>query len=382
MLEPCRQVRRQQADPRRQRLRPVVVIERGQLAPERVAAGQLDHPRLEHQPEKEPPQQPAANRGRRRFILRARPPPPGGPQRRQQTRFQQQRVPLVAHEPLAGDREREIESPAAEQRRPGRDPQAGQNRQRHPRQALTDKHRIARADPRQRRDGAPRPRPQHSACPLEILADGQHAIGSDQSAHLNQQGGERDEKDERHAAQDHPARQPPAPGDRAPALKAARQPVHQRAVPGDPGVEPLTGGPHAGHATINGVGPAQAADGIGAQDRFGAAGGPADQRRVVAGAGGGRVGRCGAGFRLDQMDGLGQPAARLRGVCVNRLAALRHLLERPVNDPLAGPVPDQLDRVTAETALAVINHDGAARRLGGGVVGQRPVPDGGVSRSV
>ncbi len=101
-----RPVRRVPGEPRRQRLRPEVEVERAPLRPGRVVAGELHQPAHQHQLEEDEPRDHQA--ARVRPIVRG--PQPGDEHDRDQ-RLEEQRVPLVAEERIADGDQREVTDP-------------------------------------------------------------------------------------------------------------------------------------------------------------------------------------------------------------------------------------------------------------------------------
>src|SRR5438128_3080858 len=116
MLEPLRVLISPPADYRRQWLRPVVIIERGQLPPAIVAARQLHHAGHDHELKEQQLEQ-ENRRSRNRDVAAAiRPELPRREKDRQETRFEQQAVPVETEERLSRNRERQIKRKKHDQR--------------------------------------------------------------------------------------------------------------------------------------------------------------------------------------------------------------------------------------------------------------------------
>src|SRR5690349_6855245 len=100
---PCR--------PRRKRLGPEVIVERGQMAPRRITARELRGPRQYHESEQLPPYEPASERERRALGREARYDLRGREQEREQPGLEEERIPLEPQECLSRHREREVADP-------------------------------------------------------------------------------------------------------------------------------------------------------------------------------------------------------------------------------------------------------------------------------
>src|SRR2546423_5522331 len=109
-LEPFRMLVRPPADHGRERLRPIVVVERGQIPPRFVVTGQLHDAGHEQQFEKKQLEQKQSDTRKWRGIVCVHPPAPGREEEREKTGFKQEDVPLETEERLAGDRERQIKN--------------------------------------------------------------------------------------------------------------------------------------------------------------------------------------------------------------------------------------------------------------------------------
>ena len=80
-----------------------MVVQGGEVAPRRIPAVELHDPRLEREPEQQPPQE-QQREGRQRA--------PRGGEDREKPGLEQQHVPLEGHERPADRREREVQRPA------------------------------------------------------------------------------------------------------------------------------------------------------------------------------------------------------------------------------------------------------------------------------
>src|SRR5262249_1265281 len=143
--------------PRRKRLGPVVVSQRRQAPPVRVAAQKLDQPRGEHQPEEEPQKKRPGDPGPGEERPEARRLPRREPDR-QEPRLEKEQVPLELQELLADDRERQVEKPADEERRRRNETREDQGARERPPRAEKMEKPVARVEPRERREERP-PRP-------------------------------------------------------------------------------------------------------------------------------------------------------------------------------------------------------------------------------
>src|SRR2546423_2044636 len=106
-----RELVRVPADPRGQRLRFVVIVERSEISPRQITAQQLYCARFEHQTEQQPPQQPQHEARRLSDASQSRKNLQWGEENRQKPNLEQQRVPLKREEILADRRERQINEP-------------------------------------------------------------------------------------------------------------------------------------------------------------------------------------------------------------------------------------------------------------------------------
>src|SRR4051812_17365958 len=89
----------------RQRLGPVVKIERGQVPPRVVTAGELHHARHEHQFKEKEFEEKQTDPRDRRVSTRSHSPAPRREENREEPRLQQKNVPLETEERLSRDRE-------------------------------------------------------------------------------------------------------------------------------------------------------------------------------------------------------------------------------------------------------------------------------------
>src|SRR5260370_7042893 len=110
MFEPFRALIGPPAEHRWQRLRPVMVIERRQVPPAIITAGELHHAGHQHQFKKEQLEQ--KQRGARdwRFLSALLPKLPWREEDRQETGLEQQDVPLKTKEGLSGNGQPEIKN--------------------------------------------------------------------------------------------------------------------------------------------------------------------------------------------------------------------------------------------------------------------------------
>src|SRR6266404_6396062 len=121
MLEPLWMLIGPPSDDCRQRLRPVVIIERGQIPPASVAAGQLHHAGHHHQFEKKELEQKKGGSGNRRLASAFRPKVPRREKDRQETGFEKENVPLKTEKSLASNGERKIKNEQRDERNDRRD---------------------------------------------------------------------------------------------------------------------------------------------------------------------------------------------------------------------------------------------------------------------
>ncbi len=174
--------------PRRQALRLVVVGERGERVPSRVArvvVDELHHARREHQAEEQPADEPHPEpRGLRR-RREARPERPRRHEHREQARFEQQRVPLEAQEHAACAHERQIESPEREQAGAGCHARHHGEPEHGPGIAETQQGRVARVEPRERRQEPEALGTEALRYASEKLADRQDTMTAEETEQLH-----------------------------------------------------------------------------------------------------------------------------------------------------------------------------------------------------
>src|SRR5207244_2687936 len=158
MLEPFRTFVCPPSEHRGQRLRPIVIIQRRQVPPAVVAAGQLHHARHQHQFKKEKLEQKERWSGHRSSRVGwpqqphqlPWPKPPRREKNRQEASLQQQDVPLKAEKSLSGDRERKIEDKKDNQRKRWRDSQNQKQRKNNAATAKKMEKAITRIEPAKR----------------------------------------------------------------------------------------------------------------------------------------------------------------------------------------------------------------------------------------
>ena len=182
------------ARPEGQRLRLVVVVQRGQVPPGGVAARELRHARAPHQAEEQPAEEPHGE-ARRLAQPRAASRPERvrrREQQRQEAGLEHQPVPLVAEEELPRATEREIQREAAEGGEPGQHADGEQHARRRPAPGEPQQRGVAAAlAPAERRhvgEADVGPRGQR----LEPGLIRQDAPLADQPAQLNRQRDERE----------------------------------------------------------------------------------------------------------------------------------------------------------------------------------------------
>ena len=197
-LAPGRQQVHVPGRPRRQWLGPEVVVQGGEVAPRRIPAVELHDPRLEREPEQQPPQE-QQREGRQRA--------PRGGEDREKPGLEQQHVPLEGHERPADRREREVERPTEDEVDGRPDVEQDQHSGDDSRETAHDERRAVGAEPEQRRH---QPEALHAmvlAHRLEELLSRQDAVRTDQPLDLDPERSERDEIDEGEGAQEHPLRE-------------------------------------------------------------------------------------------------------------------------------------------------------------------------------
>ena len=234
-----RQVVRVVAQPVRQRLRPVVVLEGRQVPPCRVMARELDGPRQEHQPEEQPAQEEA--RDGRGWTL----PPPErshAPRRidhPQETRLEQEHIPLEVEERVADADERQVDRPEQECDYSWRHPQHQEHRERQARAAGRVQRPVARVQPEERRKLAPIARPDDLARTPEVLRDRRDAAAPEESAELAPERHEGDRVHQAQQRQEHAAREPPGRWRDVASDGPGQDPRGERAMAGDDAVDAL-----------------------------------------------------------------------------------------------------------------------------------------------
>ena len=149
LVDPDRQVVHIPGRPQRQRLRLIVVCERGEIGPRRVAAGELGDAGQKHQTKEQPPDQPAGHRRRRRLGGEAGSPPGRCVETGQQSRLEQQRVPLEGEKRLSSNGQGQIADPQHPEDHPGADTGDEQARQHDAGGAEGCEREVARREPQQ-----------------------------------------------------------------------------------------------------------------------------------------------------------------------------------------------------------------------------------------
>src|SRR5206468_240936 len=104
-----------------------------------------------------------------------------GQEEREEAGLEQESVPLEPEEVPPHRREREVERPAAEERRRGRDADQHQQRECHPRSAQRVERAIAGVEPRERGEVPVADRAVVSGYGLEVIARGQDAVATHQA---------------------------------------------------------------------------------------------------------------------------------------------------------------------------------------------------------
>ena len=169
----------------------------------------LDGARRDHQPEQEPQEQPDRAPHRRRRVAQPVQPTGGRHEQGEETRFEEQRVPLVAEEVLADGHQRQIRDPGErgrdQRRHAGRQQDAGDNAH----DADRGQERIARRDPEERgNDVESRQAEAVGAGPLarclHEVARRQDAIAAEQSIQLHHHRRERAHVDHAEQAAENP----------------------------------------------------------------------------------------------------------------------------------------------------------------------------------
>jgi hypothetical protein len=115
LVEPRRQLMRVPRGRRRNRLRLVVVQQRSQRSPRRIAARELHQSRSEHQAKEQPQHQPARDARWRDASAKPIAPRERREEDREEPCLEEQRVPLVRQELAADDHQRQIVEPEERQ---------------------------------------------------------------------------------------------------------------------------------------------------------------------------------------------------------------------------------------------------------------------------
>ena len=207
LAHPRRELLRVPRRPRRQRLRPEVVVERREVTPPRVAARELRDPGEEHQLEEEQPHEPTQRPRRHPLLLEARQPLRGRVQQREQARLEQQPIPLKPQEGLTHDTERQVERPEEREHRRLRHPGDQQQGKCRAAPAEDPESPIPRTQPAQGREQPVSVAPVQRARPLEEPGGGEDPVLAHQARALQGKRAEGDQVNEPQEAQKQPARQ-------------------------------------------------------------------------------------------------------------------------------------------------------------------------------
>jgi hypothetical protein len=205
-LRGVRQVVCVPARPRREGLRPVVVLEGGQVPPDRIAARELDPAREEHEAEEEQAQQEEDHRRRRPGAGRSEEAGRRGPQDREEAGLEEQRVPLELEEGRADRHEREIEAPEEDESRQRQDARDEGRSGDHPRRAHGAQDGVARAEPPEDgRDLEERLPAELALRPLEEAGDRREPARAEQPLDLPAERPEREQVDQPDGAEEQTA---------------------------------------------------------------------------------------------------------------------------------------------------------------------------------
>src|ERR1051325_1282817 len=188
-------------------LGPVVVVQRGQVPPGRIAAGELHDARLEGQPEEEKPEQRQAQGRNPRLLPASGPRASRREQHGDQPGLEQQHVPLEGEEVQAHADKGEVEQPGEESAHPRPDVEHQEQRGERPRRRA----KVERARPRpEPEDGREQVVPLGAGLGPDRVEEplrGEDPLGPDQALELHPEGDEGDEVDEPQRTQADPSRE-------------------------------------------------------------------------------------------------------------------------------------------------------------------------------
>eukprot|EP00960_Hanusia_phi_P034678 751231-Hanusia_phi.AAC.2 len=177
----------------RDRLRCEVVGERGELLPDAILGGDLNHATHEHELEEEEAKHPQRHARNLRAAARAR--AERSVHDREEAGLEQERVPLEVHEHVADRRQGQVEHAAREHDRSSAEADSSEGgeeeaeeRESVAHEVLVDPQRLVPAD--QRRIQLPPQAPRE----LQLLRDGEDALAAVEALELDEVGREREHK--------------------------------------------------------------------------------------------------------------------------------------------------------------------------------------------